>query len=389
MFCVVLAVLHLLGGNLGAFEFVETDFSPVADSSKNNTDARPTGLKLVMIGDSLTRYQYLSLAYFLRHGHWDETSHLVSGVSFSRGWDHFYSETTSLLRPLEKCDCYRERYRDKSKVDQHVVENRYFFDETNANLLVYLQGFGNTLSGLHGRIAPEDAFREISSFHYNHTKTEWQWEYKDWGEAIEKYVARLNATHVLVNAGLWPNDFGDNEASRTSLAHAFNSTGITGIWKTTTYNKNHGLDHQTQTDQVMGELLSGSVLDVSWTREVHQQYYWDQVHFLEPIYRTMNEQLLELLGYEFPTGYQRQNLTSLRVAGYSKDDHPTPRLDCGCPRTCNTDVLARTMSGFPFSCGERIRYLMMRYHGSQSEACEAAVIGKACGIECDPGQCGE
>lgn len=100
-------------------------------------DARPTGLRLVLMGDSITRYQYLSLAYFLRHGKWfdpKQKPHLVDQNSYIRkaradkGWAYFFRETNRLLSPMEKCDCFRERWPNIKYVDRYVMENRYFHD---------------------------------------------------------------------------------------------------------------------------------------------------------------------------------------------------------------------------------------------------------------------
>lgn len=281
-------------------------------------DARPTGLRLVMIGDSVTRYQYLSLAYFLRYGYWVDphqvTENLVHEKSFEGGWEQFYTETTKLLSPLEKCDCYREEWPNKFEVDEHVVENRYFFDPALNNTLVYLQAYGNKRSArLHGRIFPQDAFRDTQLFEYNHRKTDWLWNIKDWGEAIEQYVSRLNATHVLMNAGLWPTDFDRNKDARDSLFQALNKTGLVGIWRTTTFENDHKqYEGGRRTDAVMPRLFGAEhVLDVSWTKQLDEKFYWDRIHFYEPAYRVLNEELLGMIGHEFPRGYEWQDMREL------------------------------------------------------------------------------
>jgi len=60
---------------------------------------------------------------------------------------------------------------------------------------------------------------------------------------------------------------------------------------------------------------------------------------------------------------------------------------CGCPNTCNATSLSKKANNLPFSCEERVHYLMKTYGDSQSTACSAAVQGDACGPECDPLQC--
>jgi len=62
-------------------------------------------------------------------------------------------------------------------------------------------------------------------------------------------------------------------------------------------------------------------------------------------------------------------------------------LNCGCPITCDDTALAKRISGLPFTCKERINYLVTRDGVSQSDACSAAAQENACGSECDPDHC--
>lgn len=61
----VIALAALLGG----YRMLQSGGSTYEESlllqlTAPATDDRPTGLRLVMVGDSVMRYQYLSLAYF-------------------------------------------------------------------------------------------------------------------------------------------------------------------------------------------------------------------------------------------------------------------------------------------------------------------------------------
>jgi hypothetical protein len=193
------------------------------------------------------------------------------------------------------------------------MENRYLHDPDRNNSLAYIQAFGNTVSVMHGRVLPEDAFRDITAKEFRHVNTTWQWSYKDWGEALEKYVAAMNATHVMMNAGLWPNNFHRNAPARDSIFKALDKTGLVGIWRTNTYLTSHELRPSSATaDEAMTGLFGENVLNVSWTRGLQTKYYWDDKHFNEPVYRVMNEQLLEMVGHIFPSEYEKQNLTELQ-----------------------------------------------------------------------------
>jgi hypothetical protein len=75
----------------------------------------PTNVNIVIIGDSLSRYGYLSLVYFLRWGRWFEPtlekSNLMDERSFKSlfhddAFGEFYFQSSRLLQPYELCDCY-------------------------------------------------------------------------------------------------------------------------------------------------------------------------------------------------------------------------------------------------------------------------------------------
>lgn len=59
-------------------------------------------------------------------------------------------------------------------------------------------------------------------------------------------------------------------------------------------------------------------------------------------------------------------------------------FDCGHPTTCDVAALAKEMNGLPYSCKERIKYLMVMHGDSHLKACSAAVAGGACESECNP-----
>jgi hypothetical protein len=303
--------------NKGAFEAFGTK------------DARPTGLRLVFIGDSITRHQYLSLAYFLRHGKWFDPKripNLVNQNHFKKGaatkeegWATFFRETNKLFSPYERCDCFREKWDDVTQVDSHVIENRYFYDPEMNNTLTYLLGFGNTISGLHGRVSPEDAFRDINSTEYQFINSPYEWRYMDWGMALEKYVAPLAATHVLMNAGYWPHDFDTNEQARDSIVKAFEKTGLVGIWRTNSYLYDQSIRPLAEhADEAMKGLFD-KVLNVNWTYGLDEHMYWDDKHFNEPVYRVINEELLEMIGHTFPPKYQKQELEPLTRGHFAKE----------------------------------------------------------------------
>eukprot|EP00957_Ditylum_brightwellii_P025058 1895766-Ditylum_brightwellii.AAC.1 len=108
----------------------------------------------------------------------------------------------------------------------------------------------------------------------------------------------LTPTHVVLGSGLWPSDFCTDHNKRLALFEMLHSKGVTPIWKTTTYTRNHNYPPSSNcaegTDYEMCVLAGmNGCFDVSWTSSIHARHYYDDFHFSEPdVYRAMNEQLL-------------------------------------------------------------------------------------------------
>mmetsp|Transcript_8613 Transcript_8613/g.16310 ORF Transcript_8613/g.16310 Transcript_8613/m.16310 type:complete len:256 (+) Transcript_8613:1109-1876(+) len=93
---------------------------------------------LVFVGDSVTRYQHISLVMFIHHELWpsNEETYLghpnpVFANLWSRSnqdeeekWINYYEGTNSLLDERETCDCYRRRIRPSANLTAKEAENR-------------------------------------------------------------------------------------------------------------------------------------------------------------------------------------------------------------------------------------------------------------------------
>jgi hypothetical protein len=285
-------------------------------------DPRPKHLRLVMVGDSLTRYQYVSLAYFLNTATWfNSTSrsepNIVVEKSFT-GWAQYFEHTTHLLAPNERCDCHRPKFANGRNTD-FAIENRYFFDAERDNMLVYLQGFGHKRATMHGRVPAETALHNISASRFVHNFTAHTWAYRDWDVCVRDYMAKLDPkpTHAIFNAGYWPHSFG-RQPVRDRLVQALNDTGITGIWKTTSFERPDPgrtvwKGGSNDSDYLMAQLFHPNVLNIDWTSKVRAELYCDDVHYFEPVYRIKNEAMLEMVGHAFPSTYARQNISEVLV----------------------------------------------------------------------------
>lgn len=322
----------------------ESNESPTAKLLASDPSTLLRDLRIVMIGDSLMRYQYLSLVYRLRFGVWFDSTrwhfNLVGQSSFTslyhgRQWGEFLLQTNKLLLPYELCDCYRRPH--------DIVENRYYFDPILNNSVVYMSAFGHHTNAMRGRVPYGQVHQERAnrSSVFKNTgylvKGDIVWTYADWGDTILNYIRYLDPPprHVVMNAGIWPHNFcvanethayertnsseisatpGNNEINLSTndthnLLHAMSLVPeLQFVWRTTTFGKN-GLRPNFECDDVMCHLLPTCV-NVSFTRHLQPEIYWDQNHVQEPGYRAVNEIMLDKLGY-LPEGYLPLKLTAI------------------------------------------------------------------------------
>mgnify|MGYP007078257898 CR=1 FL=1 len=106
----------------------------------------PKGSHILFLGDSIHRYQWLTLAYALVYGQeyagstdgrdllHNEKTHCVpfpDGTCRGSSWTRFLNSTNAALNAPSRgarafCDCFRSNsYRQWGSRMQHIVENRY------------------------------------------------------------------------------------------------------------------------------------------------------------------------------------------------------------------------------------------------------------------------
>jgi hypothetical protein len=252
----------------------------------------PRNLNILLSGDSLTRYQYLDLAYFLAHGKWinaSETPNMVFEKDFD-SWVEFYNFTNTNLQPYEECDCHRDEKWNQST----LIENRYFLDIERNNSLTYLQKFGDSdytfswdpsdVHNPHGEL-PKNA----SQLNITHRGS--------WVNMIPDYICQMNnpkPSVFIFNSGLWTNKDLVNETIQDEIIDALNKCDIKSIFKTTTKMVRQ---RDRQWKEYENQLCNKTdhCYDLSWTGVVPTEMYWDKMHFRAPTYSYMNIQLLSLL----------------------------------------------------------------------------------------------
>lgn len=253
----------------------------------------PRNLNILLSGDSLTRYQYLDLAYFLAYGKWvnpSDTPNLEIETDHE-DWVEFYNFTNTALQPYEECDCFRgpgSIGRGKT-----VIENRYFLDKERNNSLTYLQKFGDW---------EYRSSWDVSDVHNKHDELitdKSQLNFKSWGpwvEMIQEFVCKLNPkpSVFIFNEGLWSNNDLVDVNLQDEIIHALNVCNIKTIFKTTT-KKRRQTDRQLKEYEIQLCKKTDHCMDTSWTSLVPGDFYWNDGHFKPPIYSFLNLQLLSIL----------------------------------------------------------------------------------------------
>lgn len=262
----------------------------------------PKHLNIVMMADSLTRYQYLSLVYFLSYGNWVQNNDRPNIVleKTHQSWTDFYNYTNEILQPYELCDCYRGEGKPfKGKIIDETVENRYFYDPIRNNSVTYLQKFGTNSFHSNWNVKEIKALREK-----NHRPKQildakdmnYVVDTAKWSNIIDNYICQLEPKPSLFifNQGLWGRSGFDDVKIRREIIISLNKCGIQSMYKTTTKS---AADNTTTVDDYEKDMcaMSDYCYDMSWTGMIPTEMYWDRAHFLPICYTWMNVLLLNLL----------------------------------------------------------------------------------------------
>jgi hypothetical protein len=194
-----------------------------------------------------------------------------------------------MLYPNELCDCYYES-------DLVRTEHRYYSDPLYNNTVVYIQVFGHNVT-IKGHLNAQFKQDQYSESLVSGRQNPFVWQEDSWHDLIRNYVARLDPkpNMAILNAGKWPTEFATNKELGMLLNQSLYEAGIQSLWRTNTYSKNAATTQAIlDIDEYMCDVLP--CWNVSWTRHVPEEYYFDKNHFLEPIYRILNEDMLSRLG---------------------------------------------------------------------------------------------
>lgn len=246
---------------------------------------------IVFVGDSLLRYQYLSLAYMVHHSTYypDESMpNILMHVTF-KDWIDFYEGTNSVFGSHEHCDCFRSNNDAES-----IYENRYYFNKQRNISISYIQYFGDSHES-HGHWSPTDkeSNHDPQYGRPDHEFHPYRWQYSI-SDTLANIAARLNPkpSVLLLNAGHWPNKWGEETHRNTVLALAL-SLFDRVIWKTTNP-RNDSMPGEYAHDEACA-YPGVECMNIDWTKYLSSADYTDFVHFQPRIYTDLNIQLIHQL----------------------------------------------------------------------------------------------
>jgi len=260
-------------------------------------------LHIVYIGDSVSRYQYISLVHYFHTGHWlnDSTLLLHAGhFPGHGGYPGLFNYTNHYFSGRLRCDCFR---RGRKLVKSHY-ENKYWRDDCRNNTLTYIGKFSDR--PIQGHWDAWTVYQEKPASLDVDTKLPPVWQFNEsWADAVVHHVQQLRPkpNYVYFNAGLW-RPSGLNRTQFNDLVHAVRAADMIPIFRTTTKSHESRM-YPNDFDQevcphVANYTTSGTYWchNMTWTKQLlpwGDAAFQDPAHFRPSINTLFNQQLLELI----------------------------------------------------------------------------------------------
>mmetsp|Transcript_14446 Transcript_14446/g.21449 ORF Transcript_14446/g.21449 Transcript_14446/m.21449 type:complete len:361 (+) Transcript_14446:45-1127(+) len=269
------------------------------------------GKHLVMIGDSLTRYQYLSLVYFLESGKFSSPHPSQTWEKEYNSWNQFYQITNHRLNGNEVCDCFRVKMNETEIIN----ENRYYHNPLTNVRITYLQWFGSVGMGYHPDILKlaqsRDSFEIALTICHPGTcdPRDPTFVKTNPNAFIKNVIADLNPHFVVMNCGHWKRCGSQLEIKQTVAAavNILEKLGLSSknfIWKSTTHALRQPNSHEylnvihdsgAQVMPAYNITYEYFMLSKDLQLELPFTAYTDNLHFREFVYRELNIFMLNML----------------------------------------------------------------------------------------------
>eukprot|EP00927_Polykrikos_kofoidii_P066185 TRINITY_DN61832_c0_g1_i1.p1 TRINITY_DN61832_c0_g1~~TRINITY_DN61832_c0_g1_i1.p1 ORF type:complete len:346 (+),score=31.80 TRINITY_DN61832_c0_g1_i1:57-1094(+) len=272
-----------------------------------------SGKRIVYIGDSTFRYEYMAMAYFIEHGRWPTGSNtlnpdpssemnvisyfrtvgvpqypLIPGCVSGGGqvWEPLYRYTNALLNNNEACDCFRM---DNDGQGTTATENRMYKSADGSVSVSYFQWFGEMASPRGTMDILARASKHIAPACPPGQKLSGSSEWRmDLPAFVSTVVRQLRPTHLIIALAWWPSPHLDQSfwsSLATAGAAAVSDTGGIVYWRTTP--KPHGQTAPSETFSQYGHFFqqagwqiysAEAFIDQLLTFRSNKDVFWDGMH---------------------------------------------------------------------------------------------------------------
>jgi len=270
--------------------------------------------RIVFIGDSLTRYQYLNFIHFIHFNSWILSSPPRLEVEGDwSSWKSFHLGSSYRFGCKEICDCYRDK--QFFNLGPITKENRYYFDVSSnisVNLFfwippkvpIMLQKIPSvkTFSESCGNI-------EFSQKQQSNYSPESDFIFDDIIDFLSTIIRPLQPDYLIINQGHWhhPKIRSNSTYFREFISLA-KSSAKKFIWKTTTarcFNSpDDGVDGKSFINQLNEENVNifdafriSLGIAVYHNNSITDQWtcLQDRHHYRQFVYRELNKKLVDYL----------------------------------------------------------------------------------------------
>ncbi|KAI8921017.1 hypothetical protein DFJ77DRAFT_145805 [Powellomyces hirtus] len=294
---------------------------------------RLSGQTLHFIGDSVTRYQFNQLVYYLETGlipHRDKPETLINGTHDPcnektwASWPKYYHGTTDYVKKSNKksltCDCFRRD--DKGAIFEQMIENREY---VNGDVrIVFHQYFKDVgTCSIRGRLTP--AIPDYGEGSDKIPKPDYCFTLSSFTQSlIEQQKQTKQPFTLILNCGLhepfsnstFNTILGEFETRRVEASKDQQLPLL--IWKTTTPTKrpmgfkdDHKILSLPRPDPLLKVLDTRKLFNETFGDRNIDELYWDALHFSGEVYMAFNEAVLEII--EDYQGIKKEKFSSKEV----------------------------------------------------------------------------
>lgn len=259
--------------------------------------------RLIFVGDSLTRYQYVNLVHFLYTGRWRTSSPQLEWEKNFLNWNTFYMLGSLRMGCYEICDCYREEGVAEDK------ENRFYFDPVYNITIHFVAWCPSVVAPIlmndipsiheHGMYCANVSFfkGKWSNVSLTYTKKYASNKLESLRLFFDEVIRPQNPDVVVVNQGHWQGfkEFRASNAVLKDFAAIVRRSSKKAVWKTTTASRSSSepIDSPTFLQQISDahlHIFDAYALTANLSKD--SRSFVDNVHFMPFVYSIVNQKFI-------------------------------------------------------------------------------------------------